>query len=267
MPTRSLHKIVRLWPALAAFVLFLVLWQVASDVLFSDRKYILPDPILIVKRMWEIRADILQSAWETLSSALIGYGLSVFFGILFGMLLREWKLLERSLYPWAVILQVTPIIAIAPLIVIWFGFGKVSIIIIAMLISYFPVLNNTHLGLASTDRNQVDIFRMHRVGRFRTFWKLRLPSAIPSIIGGLRISAGLGITGTVLGEFVIGTAGTYGGLGVRIINAQAALRTTDLFGYVAAASVLGLLFFGAVSYLGNRLLRDWHESAQTEVME
>lgn len=261
------RRAIRFWPAILVFVGLVVFWQVLAQTSFSDRAYLLPAPTAVAERAWEIRESILRSAWTTLYSAILGYALSIVFGMGFAILMSQSKALERSFYPWAVILQVTPVIAIAPVIILWFGFGQTSILIISMLIAFFPILNNTHLGLVSTDRNQVELFQLHNAGWFKQFVHLRLPGAIPNIIAGLRISAGLAVIGAILGEFVIGTAGTYGGIGVRVLNAQATLRTTELFAYVIAASLLGLFFFAFVSYLGYRLLKDWHESARTSVVE
>jgi NitT/TauT family transport system permease protein len=234
---------------------------------FSDRAYLLPPPLAVAETGWEIRESILRSSWTTLYSAILGYGLSIVFGMGFAILMSQSKALERSFYPWAVILQVTPVIAIAPVIILWFGFGQTSILIISMLIAFFPILNNTHLGLVSTDRNQVELFQLHDASWFQQFFHLRLPGAIPNIIAGLRISAGLAVIGAILGEFVIGTPGPTVGIGVRVLTAQATLRTTELFAYVIAASLLGLFFFAFVSYLGYRLMKDWHESARTSVVE
>lgn len=262
-----LQRASRFWPAVVVFFVFVAAWQLVATMAFSDRAYLMPDPVSVVQTGWELRDAILRSSWTTLYSAIIGYAIAIIGGMGFAVLMSQSKTLERSFYPWAVILQVTPVIAIAPIIILWFGFGQTSIVIISMLIAYFPILNNTHLGLVSTDRNQVELFQLHDASWLERFWHLRLPGAIPHIIAGLRISAGLAVIGAILGEFVIGTAGTYGGIGVRVVMAQATLRTTELFAYVIAASMLGLFFFALVSFLGYRLMRDWHESARTGVRE
>jgi NitT/TauT family transport system permease protein len=260
-------RVLRFWPAALVLVAFVLAWHVAAQVAFADRPYLLPSPRVVAVRAWEIRESILRSSWTTLSSAAAGYLIAIVTGMGFAVLMAESKALERSVYPWAVVLQVTPVIAIAPIIILWFGFGRTSIVIISLLIAYFPILNNTHLGLVSTDRNQLELFRLHGAGWVRTFWHLRLPGAVPQVIAGLRISAGLAVIGAILGEFVIGTAGTYGGIGVRVVMAQATLRTAELFAYVIAASLLGLGFFALVSWVGHLLLRDWHQSARTTATE
>jgi NitT/TauT family transport system permease protein len=171
------------------------------------------------------------------------------------------KPVERSFYPYAVLLQTVPIVAVAPVIVLWFGYNQTSVIVIAFMISVFPILNNTLLGLLSADRNHQDLFRMHRAGRLTQFVKLRLPGALPNIFAGLRISAGLAVIGAIVGEFIIGSGGQEGGLGVKVIFAQSRLATALLFAEVLTATLLGFAFFLVVSVLGNRLLKSWHESA------
>lgn len=170
-------------------------------------------------------------------------------------------MLERSLYPYAVMLQTVPVVAVAPVIVLWFGYNQKSVIVVAFMIAVFPILNNTLLGLLSTDRNHVDLFRLHRAGRLSQFRKLRLPGATPHIFAGLRVSAGLSVIGAIVGEFIIGSGGSEGGLGVKVIYAQGKLDTNLLFAEVFAATLLGFLFFVVVSYVGNVLMRSWHESA------
>ena len=264
---KLVRGIKQFWPAVLVAVILVGIWHVVATMFFDERAYLLPDPLTVVTTGWENRDVVVRSAGTTLYSAVLGYGIAIVAAMLFAILMSQSKMLERSFYPWAVILQVTPVIAIAPIIILWFGFGQTSIVIISMLIAYFPILNNTHLGLVSTDRNQRELFALHHAGWLKEFWQLRLPGAIPNIIAGLRISAGLAVIGAILGEFIIGTAGTYGGIGVRIVMAQATLRTAELFAYVFVAAALGLFFFGFVTYLGYVLMKDWHESARTEIVD
>ncbi|MGH2591773.1 MAG: ABC transporter permease, partial [Actinomycetota bacterium] len=196
----------------------------------------------------------------TMSSAAAGFGLAIAIGITSAVIMSQTKALERSFYPYAVMLQTVPVVAIAPVIVLWFGYGQKSVVIISLIIALFPVLNNTLLGLLSTDRNQLDLFRLHDSGRMRQFLKLRLPAAVPNIISGLRISAGLSVIGAIVGEFIIGSGGSEGGLGVKVIFAQSKLDTDLLFAEVLAATALGFGFFLIVSFIGWLLLRNWHES-------
>ena len=170
-------------------------------------------------------------------------------------------MLERSLYPYAILLQTVPVVAVAPLIVLWFGFEERSVIIISLIISLFPIINNTLLGLKSTSINLVELFDMHKASKMVSFFKLRFPAAIPNIIAGMRISAGLSVIGAIVGEFIIGSGSEDGGLGVQIIYAQAELETPLVMALILSATTLGFLFFMTVSTIGHLLMRKWHESA------
>jgi NitT/TauT family transport system permease protein len=145
--------------------------------------------------------------------------------------------------------------------VLWFGYNDLSVIVVSLIISLFPIINNTLLGLRSTSRTLVELFAMHHTSRIISFWKLRLPGALPSMMAGLKISAGLSVIGAIIGEFIIGSGNSQGGLGVQIIFAQGRMYTALLFAEVICATLLGFVFFSAVSLLGHFLLRNWHESA------
>ena len=144
---------------------------------------------------------------------------------------------------------------------LWFGYNDLSVVIISFIMSLFPIVNNTLLGLRSTSRNLTELFALHTTSRFTSFAKLQLPGALPHIIAGLRISAGLSVIGAIVGEFIIGSGNAQGGLGVQIVFAQGRMYTALLFAEVIAATLLGFLFFMVVSGIGRLLLKNWHESA------
>ena len=146
------------------------------------------------------------------------------------------------------------------MIVLWFGFEMRSVIIISLIISLFPIINNTLLGLKSTSINLVELFEMHNASKFVSFFKLRFPAAIPNIIAGMRISAGLSVIGAIVGEFIIGSGSMGGGLGVQIIYAQAELETALVMALILTATLLGFAFFSVVSGIGYYLMHKWHES-------
>ena len=196
--------------------------------------------------------------------ALTGYILAIIIGITSAAIMSQSKILERSFYPYAILLQTVPVVAVAPLIVLWFGFDEKSVIIISLIISLFPIINNTLLGLKSTSTNLVELFQMHKSSRLVNFFKLRLPAAIPNIIAGLRISAGLSIIGAIVGEFIIGSGSEGGGLGVQVIYAQGNLETPLVMALILTATFMGFAFFMTVSTIGHQLLKHWHESAQNE---
>lgn len=248
-------------PPILVFVLFIALWALLATTVYGDRNYLLPRPWDVASAAWESRSELLSATRITFTEAAAGFGAAIVIGMLFAVIMSQAKVLERSLYPYAVMLQTVPVVAVAPVIVLWFGYNQRSVIVVAFMIAVFPILNNTLLGLLSTDRNHVDLFRLHRAGRLSQFLKLRLPGATPHIFAGLRVSAGLSVIGAIVGEFIIGSGGSEGGLGVKVIYAQGKLDTNLLFAEVFAATLLGFLFFVVVSYVGNLLMRSWHESA------
>lgn len=248
-------------PPATIFILFIALWWVVSATIYSDKNYLLPRPEGVLSALIDNWGLVMGGLWITFTSAAIGFIAAIVLGMIFAIIMSLSKGLERSFYPYAVLLQTVPIVAVAPVIVLWFGYNQTSTIVIAFIIAFFPILNNTLLGLSSTDRNQVDLFRMHRANKFVEFFKLRFPGALAHIFAGLRISAGLAVIGAIVGEFIIGSGGEQGGLGVKVIFAQVRLQTDLLFAEVIAATALGFFFFILVSWIGNLLLRSWHESA------
>lgn len=249
------------WPPLLVLAIAISIWWLISATVYADKNYLLPRPMQVVHAALDNPGLLWQGFRITLVEATLGFGLAITIGLLSAIVMSLSKPLERSFYPYAVLLQTVPVIAIAPIIVLWFGYNQRAVIVIAFMIAVFPILNNSLLGLLSTDRNQVDLFRMHRASKMTEFVKLRLPGALPSIFAGLRISAGLSVVGAIVGEFIIGSGGADGGLGVKVLYAQARLATGLLFAEVLVATLLGFAFFMLVSVIGNRLIRNWHESA------
>lgn len=248
-------------PPIGVFILFIAVWWVIAATVYGDKNYLLPRPGAVLEALIDNWSLVLGGLWITFTSAAIGFVAAIILGMSLAIIMSLSKALERSFYPYAVLLQTVPVVAVAPVIVLWFGYNQKSTIVIAFIIAFFPILNNTLLGLSSADRNQLDLFRMHRASRTVEFFKLRFPGALPNIFAGLRISAGLSVIGAIVGEFIIGSGGEQGGLGVKVIFAQVRLQTNLLFAEVLAATVLGFLFFVLVSWIGNLLLRSWHESA------
>ena len=223
--------------------------------------YILPGPGLVLESLIEDWDTLFSSLLVTLRitfSALIvaivgGVGLAVLFT------LSPW--VERSFYPFAVILQVTPVIAIAPLILIYVDDTLTAQLICAWIVAFFPILANTTLGLKSADRNLADLYRLYGASRWQTLRHLRLPSAMPYFLGGLRIAGGLSLIGAIVAEFAAGTAGAGSGLAYRILEAGYRLNIPRMFAALILISVTGILIFLFFSILSHLLLRTWHESA------
>lgn len=241
-------------------VLFLGGWEMAVRLL-AIPPYILPTPSRIF--------DTLISDWPTLSgslsitlkitfSALIA---AVLVGGSLAILFTQFKWIELSLFPYAVILQVTPVVAIAPLIIIWVNDTNLSLLICAWIVAFFPILSNTILGLNSADHNLRNLFELYGATRWQTLRYLRLPAALPYFLAGLKISGGLALIGAVVAEFVAGTGGTASGLAYRILEAQYQLKIPRMFAALALISLAGIAIFVATSFLAHRLLHRWHESA------
>src|SRR4029079_598693 len=168
---------------------------------------------------------------------------------------------ERSFFPYAVILQVTPIVAIAPLIIIWVNDVKLSLLICAWIVAFFPILSNTTVGLNSADRNLTDLFRLYRANWWQTLRYLKLPAAMPYLLAGLRISGGLSLIGAVVAEFVAGPGGSASGLAYRILESGYQLRIPRMFAALLLTSLSGIAIFFVTSVIAHFALRHWHESA------
>lgn len=216
---------------------------------------ILPRPSAVWAAATGEASSLIPALLETTRSVLIGLFISVTLGVASAVLLSASKWIHRAFYPYAIFFQIVPIVAIAPLLVIWFGYGARAVIAAAAVVSVFPVIANTLAGLLSVDPNLSDLFRLHGASRFASFWKLRLPWALPYVFTGLRIAAGLAVIGAIVGEFVGG-----GGLGVVVLGAMRQQRTDLVFAAVGYASLLGLGLFAVVGFTSRLALRHWHAS-------
>jgi NitT/TauT family transport system permease protein len=222
--------------------------------------YILPGPLLVLETLWHDGPSLLASLLVTLritaaallAAVVVGGGLAILFA--------QSRILEISLFPYAVILQVTPIVAVAPLIIIWVNNAFAALLICAWLAAFFPIVANTTLGLNSADRNLRDLFRLYGASRWQELVHLRIPAALPYFLGGLRISGGLALIGAVVAEFVAGTGGTETGLAYRILEAGYRLQIPRLFAALLLLSVAGIAIFAVLSWLTRWLIGHWHES-------
>lgn len=223
--------------------------------------YILPGPLVVAETLWHDGPSLLASLWVTFQITAAALVAAVVLGGALAVLFAQSRLLEISLFPYAVILQVTPIVAIAPLIIIWVNDTFLSLLVCAWLVAFFPIVANTTLGLNSADRNLVDLFRLYGASRWQTLRYLRLPAALPYFLAGLRISGGLALIGAVVAEFVAGTGGTETGLAYRILEAGYRLQIPRLFAALLLLSGAGIAIFAASSWLTTLLIGHWHESA------
>jgi NitT/TauT family transport system permease protein len=235
-------------------------WQVAVETA-QVPSYILPSPLLIAQTLAADFGTLLPSLLVTLKITLLAFAGAALGGLALGMLLSSSRWLERSLFPYAVVLQVTPVVAIAPLIIIWAKNTTLALFICAWLVAFFPVVSNTVTGLNSTDAHLRDLFRLYGASKSQSMFWLRLPSALPYYLAGLRISGGLALIGAVVAEFVAGTGGTQSGLAYRILESAYRLRIPRVFAALVLISFTGIAIFLALSWLSRILLRHWHDSA------
>jgi NitT/TauT family transport system permease protein len=241
-------------------LLMLALWEGVVR-LAGIPPYVLPGPLLVARTLVADWGMLGPALWVTLEITLEALAAAVVVGGLLAVLFSLSRWLELSLFPYAIILQVTPIVAIAPLIIAWANDVDLSLLICAWLVAFFPILSNTILGLRSVDRNLLALFELYGAGRWKTLIHLRLPAALPYFLGGLRISGGLALIGAVVAEFVAGTGGSASGLAYRILEAGYQLRIPRMFAALALISAAGIAIYLLLSLLSYLLLRRWHESA------
>ncbi len=253
----------RIAPPLLAAILVLLAWEGLVRAL-SVPLYLLPPPSVIAATVVDQGDVLLRGTRTTGLAALAGFALSALFGTFGAVVLSASRGLARALYPYTVVLQTVPIVAIAPLLVLWFGPGPRAVTVAAFIVSVFPVIANALTGLRSVDPALRDLFRLYGAGRWRTLATLSMPSALPHVFTGLRVAAGLAVIGAVVGEMVAGYAEDAPGLGILIMTAYKQLRTDLLFASVLGSTALGVALFGVVGLLGDRVLRRWHASAQSD---
>lgn len=241
-------------------LLMLVLWEAIVRA-FAIPHYILPGPVLVATTLVADWATLAPALLVTLRITLQALLAAVVVGVALAILFSMSRWIELSLFPYAIILQVTPIVAIAPLIIAWVDDVDVSLLICAWLVAFFPILSNTVLGLRSVDRNLLSLFELYGAGRWRTLTDLRLPAALPYFLGGLRISGGLALIGAVVAEFVAGSGGRASGLAYRILESGYQLRIPRMFAALVLISFAGIAIYLVLSLLSHLLLRRWHESA------
>ncbi|MBV9332214.1 MAG: ABC transporter permease [Alphaproteobacteria bacterium] len=239
----------------------LLAWQLAVDA-WAVPAYVLPGPEAIARAFVEDYATLMASLATTLRVTLEAFACAVLGGVALAVLFSQSRLLESALYPYAVILQVTPVVAIAPLILIWVGFERIelALVLIAFIVAFFPILSNTTLGLRSADRNLIDLVRLYRASRWQILSRVQFPGALPFILGAMKISGGLALIGAVVAEFVAGS-GTATGLAWRIVEAGNRLEIAKMFAALGLLALLGIAIFSALSALEWLVLRRWHESA------
>ncbi|WP_236698349.1 ABC transporter permease [Xylophilus sp. Leaf220] len=222
--------------------------------------YLVPSPLLMLQTLFTDWAPLGLALWVTVKITLLAFVTATVMGVLISFVFVQSRRIETALFPYAVLLQVTPIVAVAPLIIIWVRDPLASMVICATLVALFPIISNTTLGLRSIDPDLQAYFQLNRASRWQQLVRLRIPSALPYFFGGLRISSGLALIGAVVAEFVAGTGGTGAGLAYQILQAGFQLNIPRMFAALLLISLTGVALFAAMSWLTRRALGAWHSS-------
>jgi len=256
--------LLRRWlPPLVTLIVFLGGWYFVSyGLLSADRRFLLPPPHGVVQVAYLDsfnRTDILRALWLSTWIAALGLLISILVGMAVGIAMSQARWVERSLYPYAVILQCIPTLAMVPVIGFWFDFGLLSRLIVTVLIALFPVISSTLFGLQSAERGQHELFTLHRAGRLTRLWRLQLPAALPAVLTGFQVSATLAVVGSVVGDFFFKQGDA--GIGVLIDLYRARLQSEQLFGAALAASLLGVVAFWSFGLLNRVVTGGWYGAA------
>jgi NitT/TauT family transport system permease protein len=251
-------------PPLVLTAIVVGVWYLVSYVvLIPRRRFLLRPPHDVIQKGfldWDIFSGILDSLWSSAKVALIGLAISVVLGMFVAVLMSQTKLIERAVFPYMVVLQAIPILAIVPLIGFWFGYGLNARVIVCVIISIFPIIANTLFGLLSADASMHDLFTLHRANRVTRLRKLMFPAALPAIFTGLRISAGLSVIGAIVGDFFFGQGDA--GIGQDLRKYANNLDGEELITAVIMASLLGVVIFLLVNFLERRVTGKWNETGR-----
>lgn len=252
-------------PPLVAGAVILAIWYLVSyGILSEDRRFLLKPPHEVVRvgfLTWENLSEMLIALWNTAQIAIIGLVAATIIGLGLAVIMSQSKLLERAIFPYMVILQSMPILAIVPLIGFWFGYDRTSRVVVCVLIAVFPILVNSLFGLLSADQGMHDLFTLHKANRWTRLKKLMFPAALPAVFTGLRIAAGLSVIGAIVGDFLFGQGEV--GIGQVIKLYAARLRGEELLAGVLLACMFGVLVFGLFGWIGNRVVGKWATQARS----
>jgi NitT/TauT family transport system permease protein len=261
------RQIITVLNVLAVFAVLVGLWQ-ALVWISGIPGYVLPGPSEVAKAIGARHASLLASLLISTISAAGGLALSIIAGVGIALVFAQWSWLRRMLYPYTILLQTVPIIAITPLIILWMGSGIWPVTVVTFIICLAPIIASTTQGLISVDKNLIELFLMHKASPAQVLVKLRLPHAMPNMFAGIRISAGIAVIGAITGEWFAGSSRVgQGGLGYSIMYASAQLQTAYLFALVIAATVLGFSYFFLVMLVEWYFLHNWHESKRVAEAE
>jgi NitT/TauT family transport system permease protein len=261
------ERLITVANALAVFVALLILWELVLW-LFKVPHFMLPSPWAVAQAVVARFPSLVASTVITAEESVGGLIASIVVGVIVALFFAQWRWVRKMLYPYTILLQTVPIVAVAPLILMWVGAGTAAVALIAFIISLAPIIANTTQGLVSVDENLVHLFLMHNASPAQKLFKLRLPHAVPSLFVGIRIASGIAVIGAITGELYAGSSQVgVGGLGYSILYASSQLQTDYLFALVVAATALGFAFFFVAMFFEWYFLHRWHESARTPETE
>jgi len=240
-------------------VLLLAVWQFLVTA-YDVPSYLVPSPAQIGRTLVRDWSLLSASLAFTLGITFAALAAAIVLGVAMAFLFVQSRVVEASLFPYAVLLQVTPIVAIAPLIIIWVRDTRAALVLCATIVALFPIVSNTTLGLRSVDPGLLDLFRLHRATRWQMLMRLRVPSALPYFFAGLRVSAGLALIGAVVAEFVAGTGGTVSGLAYQILLSGLQLNVPRLFAALFLIALTGIVLSTLTAWAAKLVLRHWHDS-------
>ncbi len=255
------ERVLRVALPIAVLALGVAIWDAIVRV-DAIPPYVLPAPGLVVRTVFIDWPLLSQSLLVTLKTTVEGFFLAAFGGVGLAVIFNQSRVIEYSLYPYAVILQVTPVIAVAPLLLVYLQ-QPTAVLVCAWIVAFFPVLANTTLGLNSVDRNLADLFALYGASRLEALWNLKLPAALPHMLGGLRIAGGLSLVGAVAAEIAAGSAGAGSGLAYLIMESEYRLNIPRMFAALLLLAVTGIAIFYLLAFINYLALRGWHESALT----
>ncbi len=244
-------------PPLGLFLLVLLGWHCIVSY-FQVKPYLFPSPKMVFQLAMERRQDLAQALALTGAAAGLGFLSSLGAGFVVSLAFSQSALIRRSCYPYAIFLQTVPIVAIAPLIIIWFGSGFRSVVIISFMLGLFPIITNTTTGMLAVDPRFLELFEIYNASRWQLLWKLRVPNCVPYLVAGAKTSSGLSVIGAIVGEFFVGYGSESHGLGYYILLSSGQLKTDMLFAAVLTSTMLGLGVFALVNLLSQVVLRRWN---------
>lgn len=249
-------------PSAVLFVVIVVVWQ-AVCVVFDVPTFVFPSPLDVAGAFVEHGALIFSASLVTLWEAVLAFAFSLVIGVSLAILLASARWIELSTYPYVIVLQTIPSVAIAPLIIIWFGVTTTSVVIIAVIMGFVPILSGMLSGLRSADKNLGDLFELLNAPRWEAMLRLRIPAALPYLVSGVRTGSTLVVIGVIVGEYISGIGSGNAGLGFVITKSAIRLETPTLFAAGIACAILGIAFYQAVKQISKLLLGRWHESEMT----